>query len=1761
MKHEMPGNSFIGPPLTAGLAALLAALAWLAGPPALAQDDSVRISAAELQRMVYSAHLLTQFETKPELDAGLQVLLELQRRNPQADPAALAELTRQTLQVYRTNTPAFLRSQGFRDEILAAYLDALRQAPARTNFVPATLQLFNWFMLGPGDYATASAAELVHAGNQRLLSAERAPAQREALVEACAARGAGNAAFGRALDGVLGPELGMLLAHTPAQILGLNPALSNRPTMQTLLGRSLASGDGSVTISTNELKGLFTQEMATMHQVINTNLAMQRAMILGQGDFASYLTNTVLVQSNVQWEATVNQGQAARLDSAYAAANTVSTLSASKISAIGKAMGGLSKGVKCLADGLKGTGQAWSEASCFGKMVTCGNFVAGGLAIVGSVMEFAGLSQDPNDVIMEEIGQVKDMINDLSTNMNYRFDRVDQSLDRLGQSMDEVLDRLAYSINLIGEVGHDVNQVRQGLVDVQTDLHRLERHLESYLRELSARNLKEDLNLYLGYEATYGMPMSYNTLPVPYYVYGENKFFTHARDLAADQLSSPYQGRDYSAAGLLNELTESGGATISNRLDQNLSYLKQYLNTQLGQSTAGPLPLPNPRDWFVGTYAYLQLAAENPMYFRRVNVSNRLDLMTRPGCDLTNFLRSLTFDVNGTNINRPLHNALLANYTNKLGGFVSQVRTTEQRYASLTNFALDTWRAWSVGAPRMTAGSAQVRASDPYVPLVGLPNPVTKLAAGEHHCLALRSDGTVVGWGDNGSRQITIPANATNVVAMAAGRGHSLVLRADGTVVCWGDNFYGQTNVTPGLTGVVAVAAGAYHNLALRSDHTVVGWGYGGYGQTAIPAGLTNVVAIAAGGFHSLALRADGTVVCWGLDMSGQVSVPAGLSNVVAIAGGGSHSLALRADGTVAYWGDSYGQDPPLPAGLNNVAAISAGGSHSIALRSNGTVTAWGYNYAGQTRVPTGLSQVVAIGAGAGYNLALRADGAIIAWGDTGYGQCAVPSLLTWQRAISGRDHHLALKENGTVTGWGQSTYGERGVGSPANLTNAVAVAAGGTHSLALRADGTVTGWGNNTYGQITIPGGLSGVVAVAAGWNHSLALRANGTVAAWGYNNYGQINVPAGLANVVAIAAGYNHSLALRTNGTVVGWGNNNTDGGPWVGQATVPAGLSNVVAIAAGNDFSLALRADGTVVGWGGNMDGQTNTSGLNSIVAIAAGYFHGLALRADGAVLSWGSYGPQVIANNVIAIVAGDDGDTFVRPDGAVLLRYSNLWDPSKTTVPALPPGITKVAAGYDQSLVLLADGTITAFGGNGYGDCTPPAGLNNVVDIAAGFYFSLALRADGTVVAWGDPRFGRTSVPAGLNNAVAIAAGTFHGLALRADGTVIGWGGQNPPWNVGQEIPPAGLRDVVAVAAGFCHSLALKANGTVVAWGTNNYGQTTIPAGLNNVVAIAAGPNHNLALLANGQVVAWGPNDAGQTDVPPAARSNVVAIAAGGYHNLALRQDGMIVSWGGQGVSRFPVPPGLSNVVALAAGYYHSLFLTASPGSAPSAATFTLRQIPTRVGNLLAGAADAVAAELGRVGSLRSATLELSGAKALCQAVLELGMPYTMERDDVLHGCFYGSEGVMDLGVATNVFSAESSRMVSTPKARPLVLDEVVWGRLTCFTNRLNDRLNDLAATGQPELPRLLGHTLRLCNLLRDAWAVTPPPALEIWRQTNAPSLLLYGEPYVKYHLSYSDELGMPGWQPTSLTNLVNQQTFRPPVASGPRRFYRAGVYAP
>jgi alpha-tubulin suppressor-like RCC1 family protein len=89
-----------------------------------------------------------------------------------------------------------------------------------------------------------------------------------------------------------------------------------------------------------------------------------------------------------------------------------------------------------------------------------------------------------------------------------------------------------------------------------------------------------------------------------------------------------------------------------------------------------------------------------------------------------------------------------------------------------------------------------------------------KIAAGSAHCLALKSDGSILGWGHDEFGQATPPAG-NDYIAVAAGAYHSLALKSNGSIVAWGANGHGQA-ISPEGNDFISIAAGKSHNLALK---------------------------------------------------------------------------------------------------------------------------------------------------------------------------------------------------------------------------------------------------------------------------------------------------------------------------------------------------------------------------------------------------------------------------------------------------------------------------------------------------------------------------------------------------------------------------------------------------------------------------------------------------------------------------------------------------------------------------------------------------------------------------------------------------------------------------------------------------------------------------------------------------------------------------------------------------------------------------------
>ena len=95
----------------------------------------------------------------------------------------------------------------------------------------------------------------------------------------------------------------------------------------------------------------------------------------------------------------------------------------------------------------------------------------------------------------------------------------------------------------------------------------------------------------------------------------------------------------------------------------------------------------------------------------------------------------------------------------------------------------------------------------------------------------------IVTWGEC-AEAISAGADLGDVRQLVIGSAHGAALRSDGTVVAWGDNSLGQAAVPSGLKDVVHLAAGDNHTIAVDSVGRVWAWGDNSQGQTSIPENL-----------------------------------------------------------------------------------------------------------------------------------------------------------------------------------------------------------------------------------------------------------------------------------------------------------------------------------------------------------------------------------------------------------------------------------------------------------------------------------------------------------------------------------------------------------------------------------------------------------------------------------------------------------------------------------------------------------------------------------------------------------------------------------------------------------------------------------------------------------------------------------------------------------------------------------------------------------
>jgi len=328
----------------------------------------------------------------------------------------------------------------------------------------------------------------------------------------------------------------------------------------------------------------------------------------------------------------------------------------------------------------------------------------------------------------------------------------------------------------------------------------------------------------------------------------------------------------------------------------------------------------------------------------------------------------------------------------------------------------------------------------------------TQISAGRDHTMAIDKGGSLWAWGRNDYGQLgdgTKSRDQANpkpkkimdgVVQVSAGEGYTMAIKSDGSLWGWGSNHFGclgdgtiDGRLSPvkimDMDNVTQVSAGMDHTMAIDRDGGLWGWGRNYYGQLgdgttpewiATPKKIMdNVTQVSVGDYHTLAVKSDGSLWAWGRNGYGQLGddtqglnriIPNPqkvMDGVVQVSAGKRHTLAIDREGNLWAWGSNgVGQlgdgtrtdrlSPVKIRDMDNVAQVSAGYFHTLAIKTDGSLWAWGSNEYGQLgdgtvedryRPKKIMDKVEQVSAGTFYTVAVKSDGSLWAWGSNEYGQ------------------------------------------------------------------------------------------------------------------------------------------------------------------------------------------------------------------------------------------------------------------------------------------------------------------------------------------------------------------------------------------------------------------------------------------------------------------------------------------------------------------------------------------------------------------------------------------------------------------------------------------------------------------------------------------------------------------------------------------------------------------------------------------------------
>ncbi len=444
----------------------------------------------------------------------------------------------------------------------------------------------------------------------------------------------------------------------------------DNPVLKEL--QKLVAENGELNLSFNELKEMSKSEFAKLNKTID---GMQGALVQideQQKDILQYLDNAearevvrAIREANAADYALTIQGLQS---STY----ILSTVLDFVKPGVGKQLSTTLNSAITIADSMKKWLDAIDTMQGLDKLVNMSTVVMTG-NVLGAVMNvvsmFGPAQPTPEQMILEEIGKLRQQVSELRGEMHDRFDRIDKGLNSIYTTMQDRFDLIDIQL---GKINGNIVEVQKSLIELDAKLSRMERNNFELINAVARRELVEAVNLGLGYEKRTGQPMPYT----PNFDTFSNKLYTWITHNAYDAGSVGPSQRDYSDAALLSELN-------AYPLDTNINYLNGWLKAN-GLPALSSKPLPSPRDWLFATRAYVQLGIEEPEHMKALASRDpqRVAQMQSAAMDVESAARNIASltTLSGTVGNSLLFSTVITHYQGKLDQLDGAIQVQESAF-------------------------------------------------------------------------------------------------------------------------------------------------------------------------------------------------------------------------------------------------------------------------------------------------------------------------------------------------------------------------------------------------------------------------------------------------------------------------------------------------------------------------------------------------------------------------------------------------------------------------------------------------------------------------------------------------------------------------------------------------------------------------------------------------------------------------------------------------------------------------------------------------------------------------------------------------------------------------------------------------------------------------------------------------------------------------------------------------------------------------